>query len=122
MKEDKKTKEEDVIIKCNLIATEKENIEITLANALQSLRMIKLSLTDFDKTELSELIDPETPSEVIQIVCECILILKGMKDISWKLVKTVFIEDNFIKSLIDLNCDAITYKQLMLCKSQLKVR
>lgn len=123
MKEDKKIKEEDIVIKCNTIATEKENTEITLANALQSLKTIKLSLTDFDKTELNELIDLETPSsEVIQIVCECILILKGTKDISWKVVKTAFVEENFIKSLIDLNCDAITYKQLLLCKSHLKVR
>lgn len=122
MKEDKKLKEEDIVMKCNTIATEKENTEITLANAMQSLKTIKLSLTDFDKIELSELIDLETPLEVIQIVCECILILKGAKDISWKSVKTVFNEETFMKSLIDLSCDAITYKQLLLCKSHLKVR
>lgn len=121
MKIDKKIKEDDIVIKCNTIATEKENTEITLANALQTLRTIKLSLNDFDKTQLNELIDPETPSEVEQIICECILILKGAKEISWKIVKSAFAEENFIKTLIDLNCDAVTYKQLLLCKSHLKV-
>lgn len=89
--------------------------------AITPLKIARQSLFALNKVELDELAQTETPAEAIQIVCESFVILKGVKDVSWKMVKTLMAEDNFLKSLAELHCEAITQKQMSQCKNHLKV-
>lgn len=114
-------KQSKIVETGKMIANEKEATEEALTNALQPLKAAKLALIDFDKSEIVALIETEAPPDSIEIVGECFVILKGIRDVSWKSVRTVMAEECFFKSLMEMNCDVITLKQLSQCKNHLKV-
>lgn len=62
-----------------------------------------------------------TPPDIVQCVCECVVILKGLKEVSWKSVRTMMNDPNFLVSLQKLNCDDVSQKQVGMIKAHLKV-
>ena len=54
------------------------------------------------------------PPQPVQIVCECVAILRGQKDPDWKVVKGIMAETNFLHSLQTLAVDDITMGQVQL--------
>lgn len=115
------TKQNEIVEKGKLVAIDKETVEETITAAMQPLHVAKLRLIDLEKADLTELLETETPPDTIETVGECFVILKGIRDVSWKTVRSIMAEEHFFKSLVDMNCDAITSKQLAQCKNHLKV-
>lgn len=84
--------------------------------------MARHALFGLDKLEIDELALTEIPpAESVQIVCESFVILKGMKDVSWRTVRQLMADADFLKSLAEIHCEQITQKQLSQCKNHLKV-
>ncbi|CAJ0949994.1 unnamed protein product [Ranitomeya imitator] len=52
------------------------------------------------------------PPRAVQVVCECILVMRGYREISWKSAKGMMSEPNFLKTLMDIDFDAITQNQV----------
>lgn len=52
------------------------------------------------------------PPRAVQMVSECIVILRGYKEISWKSAKGMMSEGNFLKSLTEMDVDGITIGQV----------
>ena len=52
------------------------------------------------------------PPKPVQTTCECIVVLKGIKEVSWKSAKGMMSEANFLKSLKELDVDGIGGKQV----------
>ena len=50
----------------------------------------------------------------MQITTECIVILRGIKEVSWKMAKQMMSEPNFLKSLQDLDVDGIGSGQVII--------
>lgn len=115
------TKQNEIVEMGKLIANDKEAAEETMTTALQPLKSAKLLLTNLEKSELTDMLETETPPEAVEIVGECFVILKGIREVSWKTVRSIMAEENFFKSLMEMNCDAITTKQLAQCKNHMKV-
>lgn len=103
------------------IAIEKEKIEMTLIEALQPLKAAKLTLIEFKRDTIADVLEMESPPEDVEVVAESFFILKGNRDVSWKNVRTAMLDDDCFQSLSDINCDLITLKQLSQCKGHLKV-
>lgn len=61
-----------------------------------------------------------TPPEPVQIVSECVAMLRGIKDISWKGAKGMMSDPAFLRQLQEMNCDKITLKQQQTVKAHLK--
>lgn len=59
------------------------------------------------------------PPKQVQGVCECILTLRGYKESSWQAAKGMMSEANFLRSLMEMDCDAITNNQVSSVKSTL---
>lgn len=59
------------------------------------------------------------PPKQVQGVCECILTLRGYKESSWQAAKGMMSEANFLRSLMEMDCDAITNNQVSSVKSML---
>lgn len=57
---------------------------------------------------------------MIQVVCECVAIIKNIKEVSWKSAKGMMSDPSFLRSLQELNVDAITVKQQQMVKAHLK--
>lgn len=51
---------------------------------------------------------------------ECVAILRGVKDVSWKGAKGMMGDPGFLRSLQEMNCDEITLKQQQAIRSHLR--
>ncbi|XP_058060896.1 dynein axonemal heavy chain 10 [Anopheles bellator] len=103
-----------------IITVEKAEAEEALAAALPALEVARLALSDLDKSDITEIRSFATPPEPVQVVCECIAIIKGYKDISWKTAKGMMSEGSFLRSLQELDCDAISQKQVATVRANMK--
>lgn len=52
------------------------------------------------------------PPQQVQTVCECIVVLRGYKEISWKTAKGMMSETNFLNSLQNMDVDGISQAQV----------
>ena len=59
------------------------------------------------------------PPKQVQVVCECILVLRGYKEISWQSAKGMMSEANFLRSLMEMNYDSINNNQVRTVKGKL---
>lgn len=103
------------------IAVEQEEAEEALRQAMPDLENARLALDTLSKKDITEVRSFANPPEPVQIICECVAILKGFKDISWKTAKGMLADANFLKSLQEMNCDLITVKQVTSCRAHMKV-
>ena len=49
---------------------------------------------------------------MVQTVCECIVIVRGIKEVSWKSAKAMMSDPNFLRQLKEMDVDSITTKQV----------
>lgn len=52
------------------------------------------------------------PPKQVQTVCECILLMKGHRELSWKAAKGMMSDPNFLRSLMEIDFDSITQGQV----------
>lgn len=110
----------EVETKGKQIAIEKADAEEALAEAMPALEEARKALADLDKAQITEIRSFATPPPQVQIVCECVAILKGIKDINWKSAKGMMSDVNFLKSLMEMDCEALTAKQINTCRAHMK--
>lgn len=91
-----------------------------MAEALPALEAARLALDDLDKNDVTEIRSFAKPPKPVQTVCECIVVLKGIKEVSWKSAKGMMSEANFLKSLKEMDVDNIGSKQVATTKGFLK--
>lgn len=59
------------------------------------------------------------PPKQVQVVCECILVLRGSKEISWASARGMMSEANFLRTLMEMDCDSINNNQVRTVKGGL---
>ncbi|TMW44404.1 hypothetical protein DOY81_010516 [Sarcophaga bullata] len=112
----------EVEIKGKQIAIEKADAEVALAEALPALEEARKALSELDKAQITEIRSFATPPPQVQVVCECVAILKGIKEINWKSAKGMMSDVNFLKSLMEMDCEALTAKQISQCRTHMKTQ
>uniref|UniRef100_A0A8C4N1H9 Dynein heavy chain 10, axonemal n=1 Tax=Eptatretus burgeri TaxID=7764 RepID=A0A8C4N1H9_EPTBU len=103
-----------------VIAHEKKEAEEALTEALPALEAARIALRDLEKSDVTEIRSFAKPPKQVQVVCKCILVMRGYKDINWKSAKGMMSEANFLRSLMDMDCDAITINQTKTVRGFLK--
>ncbi|XP_063051673.1 dynein axonemal heavy chain 10 [Engraulis encrasicolus] len=103
-----------------VIAVEKKDAESSLAEALPALEAARIALQDLDKSDVTEIRSFAKPPKQVQVVCECILVMRGYKEINWKTAKGMMSEANFLRSLMEMDCDAIGANQVKTVRGFLK--
>ncbi|KAH8358423.1 hypothetical protein KR093_000053 [Drosophila rubida] len=112
----------EVEIKGKQIAIEKDEAEEILADAMPALEEARRALSELEKAQITEIRSFATPPAAVQVVCECVAILKGIKEISWKSAKGMMSDVNFLKSLMEMDCEALTQKQITACRNHMKTQ
>jgi dynein heavy chain len=102
------------------IAKDKEEAESALAEALPALELAREALSNLSSSEITEIRSFAKPPKEVQKVCECICVIKNIKDVSWKSAKGMMSQSDFKASLQNLDVDAISTNQMKLVKSILK--
>ncbi|XP_063753564.1 dynein axonemal heavy chain 10 [Eleginops maclovinus] len=114
--EEKKTLAEDkakeIEEQNKVIAVEKKEAESSLAEALPALEAARIALQDLEKSDVTEIRSFAKPPKQVQVVCECILVLRGYKEISWQSAKGMMSEASFLRSLMEMDCDSISNNQV----------
>ncbi|XP_077015711.1 dynein axonemal heavy chain 10 isoform X3 [Tamandua tetradactyla] len=95
-----------------IIAVEKAEAETALAEVMPILEAAKLELQKLDKSDVTEIRSFAKPPKQVQIVCECILIMKGYKELNWKTAKGMMSDPNFLRSLMEMDFDSISQSQV----------
>lgn len=113
------TKSVEIEEQAKIIGVEQAEAEEALSAALPALETARLALSDLDKSDITEIRSFATPPEAVQIVCECVVIIRGIKEVSWKSAKGMMSDPYFLRSLQELNCDAITQSQIKAIKAHL---
>uniref|UniRef100_A0A1A9ZFQ2 AAA+ ATPase domain-containing protein n=1 Tax=Glossina pallidipes TaxID=7398 RepID=A0A1A9ZFQ2_GLOPL len=110
----------EVEIKGKQIAIEKADAEVALAEAMPALEEARRALSELDKAQITEIRSFATPPPQVQVVCECVAILKGYREINWKTAKGMMADVAFLKSLMEMDCEALTAKQINNCRAHMK--
>lgn len=110
----------EVESKGKIIAVEKAEAEVALAEAMPALEEARRALSELDKAQITEIRSFATPPPQVQVVCECVAILKGLKEINWKSAKGMMSDVNFLRSLMEMDCEALTAKQIHSCRTHMK--
>eukprot|EP00767_Chilomastix_cuspidata_P004259 gnl/Chilomastix_cuspidata/4391.p1 GENE.gnl/Chilomastix_cuspidata/4391~~gnl/Chilomastix_cuspidata/4391.p1 ORF type:complete len:5137 (+),score=567.95 gnl/Chilomastix_cuspidata/4391:1094-15412(+) len=93
-----------------IIVVEKAEAEAGLAEAIPALEKAEEALNNLTKDDITEIRAFKQPPPLVQYVCECVVILKRLPDVSWKGAKGMMSGVNFIGSLIDFNKATLTAK------------
>ncbi|XP_061623123.1 dynein axonemal heavy chain 10-like [Phyllopteryx taeniolatus] len=122
--EEKKTlaeeKAKEIEEQNKVIAVEKAEAETSLAEALPALEAARIALQDLEKSDVTEIRSFAKPPKQVQVVCECILVLCKKKEISWQAARAMMSDPGFLRSLMEMDCDAIGGNQVKTVKSLLK--
>ncbi|KAK3924935.1 Dynein heavy chain 10, axonemal [Frankliniella fusca] len=120
-KKDKATEKSiEIEQQAKVINTEKGEAQEVLAEAMPALEAARAALAELEKSDITEIRSFATPPEAVQVVCECVVIIKGIKEVTWKSAKAMLSDPNFLKNLQALNCDNITQKQVQAVKAHMK--
>ncbi|TUV82046.1 Dynein heavy chain 10, axonemal [Bagarius yarrelli] len=108
-------KAQEIAEQNKVISVEKLDAESSLAEALPALEAARVALQDLDKSDIFR-----KATQAGAMVCECILVMRGYKEISWKTAKGMMSEANFLRSLMEMDCDAISLGQVKTVRGFLK--
>jgi len=93
------------------IATKKKEAEAAPAAALLALEAAAQALNSLRRDDIIEIRSCVYPPPVVQQVCECVVLLKGLPDVSWKGAKSVLSDPEFLGTLLALDKDSLRTKQ-----------
>ena len=113
-------KEEELKISSEKIAIEKQEAEEALEEAIPALEEAAAALNNLKKEDITEIRYFANPHILVQQVCECVVILRGFKDVSWKGAKAMMADPRFLASLIEFDKDGITDRQVRSVLSYMK--
>lgn len=103
-----------------VIAAEKSAAEDALQAALPALEEARIALSDLDRGDVTEIRSFAKPPMPVQTISECIVILRGIKEVSWKSAKSMMSDPSFLQSLQTLDVDNISQSQVKLVQGLLK--
>lgn len=102
-----------------VINKEKGEAELALEEAMPALEAAKLALEDLDKKEITEIKAFKNPPHAVEIVLNCIVIFKGIKEVSWKSAQALMSDTGFLDMLKKLDVDNITNRQIIAVKGKI---
>ena len=113
-------KSRDIAQQTIVINKEKGEAEVALMEALPALEAAKLALEDLEKKDIVEIKAFKNPPRAVETVLNCIVVMKGIREISWKSAQTLMTDPRFLEMLKEMDVDNLTNKQISLVKGSFK--
>ena len=79
---------------------------------MPALEAARLALDDLSKNDITEIKAFKNPPALVELVCNCIVILKGYKEVNWKQAQAMMAGGDFLNQLKNLDVDSITRGQI----------
>ncbi|NXC37428.1 DYH10 protein, partial [Campylorhamphus procurvoides] len=103
-----------------IIAVEKAEAEEALDQIKPILEAAKLEVEKLDKAEVTELRSFATPPKQVQVVLDCILIMRGYKELNWKTAKAMMADPNFLRQLLTTDFRGIPWSNVKAMRALLR--
>uniref|UniRef100_A0A8D2N9M5 Dynein-1, subspecies f n=1 Tax=Zonotrichia albicollis TaxID=44394 RepID=A0A8D2N9M5_ZONAL len=103
-----------------IIAVEKAEAEAALDQIKPIMEAAKREVEKLDKAEVTELRSFATPPKQVQVVLDCILIMRGYKEQNWKNAKAMMADTNFLKLLLTTDFREIPWSNVKAMRALLK--
>uniref|UniRef100_A0A061RTL5 Dynein heavy chain 1, cytosolic n=1 Tax=Tetraselmis sp. GSL018 TaxID=582737 RepID=A0A061RTL5_9CHLO len=113
-------KEEQLSKDSAQIAIEKADAEAALEEAMPALEEAAAALKDLKKDDITEIRSFAKPHVLVQKVGECVVILRGLKDVSWGGAKAMMTDNRFLQSLLEFDKDGLKERQVKQVKEYRK--
>ena len=84
---------------------------MALAEAMPALQSAKLALEDLNRDSITEIRAFKNPPRAVETVCNCIVIFKGIREVSWRSAQALMADTNFLETLKGMDFDNITNRQ-----------
>ena len=109
-------KSKDIEEQTKVINKEKGEAEVALMEALPALEAAKLALEDLNRNDITEIRAFKNPPRAVETILNCIVVMKGNKDVSWRTAQALMTDPRFLEMLKEMDVDILTNKQIMLVK------
>ncbi|XP_031362138.1 dynein axonemal heavy chain 10 [Lonchura striata] len=103
-----------------VIAVEKAEAEAALDQIKPIMEAAKREVEKLDKAEVTELRSFATPPKQVQVVLDCILIMRGYKEQNWKNAKAMMADTNFLRLLLTTDFREIPWSHVKAMRALLK--
>ncbi|XP_063271579.1 dynein axonemal heavy chain 10 [Prinia subflava] len=103
-----------------VIAVEKAEAEAALDQIKPIMEAAKREVEKLDKAEVTELRSFATPPKQVQVVLDCILIMRGYKEQNWKNAKAMMADTNFLRLLLTTDFREIPWSNVKAMRGLLK--
>ncbi|NWU42756.1 DYH10 protein, partial [Hylia prasina] len=103
-----------------IIAVEKAEAEAALDQIKPIMEAAKREVEKLDKAEVTELRSFATPPKQVQVVLDCILIMRGYKEQNWKNAKSMMADTNFLRLLLTTDFREIPWSNVKAMRALLK--
>jgi dynein heavy chain, axonemal len=103
-----------------VIDKEKGEAELALAEAMPALETAKLALEDLNRNDITEIRAFKNPPANVEIVCNCIVIFKNIKEVKWSSAQALMADTNFLQMLKSLDVDKLTNRQIQAVRGKIK--
>ncbi|XP_039416979.1 dynein heavy chain 10, axonemal isoform X2 [Corvus cornix cornix] len=103
-----------------IIAVEKAEAEAALDQIKPIMEAAKREVEKLDKAEVTELRSFATPPKQVQVVLDCILIMRGYKEQNWKNAKAMMADTNFLRLLLTTDFREIPWSHVKAMRALLK--
>ncbi|XP_058707745.1 dynein axonemal heavy chain 10 [Poecile atricapillus] len=103
-----------------VIAVEKAEAEAALDQIKPIMEAAKREVEKLDKAEVTELRSFATPPKQVQVVLDCILIMRGYKEQNWKNAKAMMADTNFLRLLLTTDFREIPWSNVKAMRALLK--
>ena len=113
-------KETELSVQSEQIAIDKAEAEAALKEAIPALEAAADALNNLKKEDITEIKSFSQPHILVQQVCECVLILRKEKEVSWKGAKAMMADTNFLKDLVNFDKDGLTAKEISKVQTYMK--
>jgi dynein heavy chain len=77
------------------------------------LESAKLALDDLSRDDITEIRTFNNPPRAVETVSNCIVIFKGIREVSWRSAQALMADTNFLDTLKKMDFDNITNRQIV---------
>jgi dynein heavy chain len=109
-------KSKEIEEQTKVINKEKGEAEVALEEAMPALESAKLALDELGKKEITEIRAFKNPPRAVETICNCIVIMKGIREVNWRSAQGLMADTNFLENLKKMDFDSLSNRQISAVK------
>ena len=99
-----------------MVNKEKGEAEVALEETMPALEGAKLALDELGKKEITQIRAFKNPPRTVEVICNCIVIMKCIKEVNWRSAQGLMADTYFLDNLKRMDFDSLANRQVSAVK------